>query len=179
VKLKFQHLKSVRVNYYEMDIELLFSRNPFVQQFSGEFSFIRPNETAELKLPEGKPDVEFDLPARFHNSNVLVEITAAGETKRQTYYSHALNVQTIENYGQVSVTHEKTKKPLSKTYVKVYARLGDGSVKFHKDGYTDLRGRFDYASINTGELDNVQRFSILILSEEHGAIVREATPPKR
>ena len=179
VKLKFQNLKSVRVNYYEMDIELLFSRNPFVQQFSGEFSFIRPNETAELKLPEGKPDVEFDLPARFHNSNVLVEITAAGETKRQTYYSHALNVQTIENYGQVSVTHEKSKKPLAKTYVKVYARLGDGSVKFYKDGYTDLRGRFDYASINTGELDNVQRFSILILSEEHGAIVREATPPKR
>ncbi len=179
VKLKFQNLKNVRVNYYEMDIELLFSRNPFVQQFSGEFSFIRPNETAEVKLPEGKPDIEFDLPARFHNSNVMVEITSAGETKRQTYYSHALNVQTIENYGQVSVTHEKSKKPLAKTYVKVYAKLGDGSVKFYKDGYTDIRGRFDYASINTGELDNVQRFSILILSEEHGAIVREAAPPKR
>ena len=179
VKLKFQHLQSVRVNYYEMDIELLFSRNPFVQQFSGEFSFIRPNETAELKLPEGKTDLDFDLPARFHNSNVLVEITAAGETKRQTYYSHALNVQTLENYGQVSVTHEKTKKPLAKIYVKVYAKLGDGNVKFYKDGYTDLRGRFDYASLNTGELDSVQRFSILILSEEHGAIVREAAPPKR
>lgn len=179
VKLKFQNLKSVRVNYYEMDVELLFSRNPFVQQFSNEFSFIRPNETVEIKLPEDKPGVDFDLPARFHNSNVLVEITAAGETKTQTYYSHSLNVQTLENYGQVAVTHETTKKPLPKTYVKVYARMNDGSVKFYKDGYTDVRGRFDYASLNTGELDQAQRFSLLVLSEEHGAIVREVAPPKR
>lgn len=179
VRLKFQNLKTVRVNYYEMDIEMLFSRNPFVQQFSNEFSFIRPNETVELKLPEGKPGLDFDLPAKFHNSNVLVEITSAGETKTQTYYSHSLNVQTVENYGQVSVTHDKTKKPLSKTYVKVYARLSDGQVKFYKDGYTDVRGRFDYASLNTGELDTVQRFSLLVLSEEHGAVVREVVPPKR
>ena len=31
VKINYQNLKSVQVNYYQMDIELLFSRNPFVQ----------------------------------------------------------------------------------------------------------------------------------------------------
>jgi hypothetical protein len=63
--------------------------------------------------------------------------------------------------------------------VKVYAQLQDDSVKFYKDGYTDLRGRFDYTSLGTNELDFVKKFSLLVLSERHGAVVREASPPKR
>ena len=57
----------------------------------------------------------------------------------------------LENYGQVRATESGTSKPLPKVYVKVYARLADGSVKFHKDGYTDQRGKFDYASVSTPE----------------------------
>ena len=64
-------------------------------------------------------------------------------------------------------------------YVKVYARMNDGEIRFYKDGYTDLRGRFDYTSLNTNELDSVARFALLILSENDGAVVREADPPKR
>ena len=63
--------------------------------------------------------------------------------------------------------------------MKVYAQMQDGEVKFYKDGYTDLRGRFDYASLNTNELDNVKKFSLLVLSDENGAVVREANPPTR
>jgi len=63
--------------------------------------------------------------------------------------------------------------------VKVYARMKDGTVKFFKDGYTDLRGRFDYVSLNTNEIADVDRLSILMLSKEHGAVIREAAPPKR
>ena len=33
----------------------------------------------------------------------------------------------------------------------MYARLNNGTVRFFKDGYTDLRGRFDYASLNAPE----------------------------
>jgi hypothetical protein len=179
VRIDFQNLKSVRVNYYEMDIELLFSRNPFVQQFSGEFSYIRPNQTAEVKLPKSGSSFEFDLPKEFHSSNVLVEVTGGGQTKTQTYYSHSLSLQVVENYGQVRVTRDGSGQPLPRVYVKVYAMRGDGQIKFYKDGYTDLRGRFDYTSLNTNELDFVKRFSILILSDEHGAIVREAAPPKQ
>ncbi|MCI5223297.1 MAG: hypothetical protein D3924_11635, partial [Candidatus Electrothrix sp. AR4] len=72
-------------------------------------------------------------------------------------------------------------KPLSKVYVKVYARSGSGKGKavFYKDGYTDLRGRFDYTSLNSDQLDSVSRFAVLILSEEHGALVREVGVPQR
>ena len=99
--------------------------------------------------------------------------------KSKAYYANSLNAQVIENYGQVKVTHQTTTKPLPGVYVKVYARMRTGGVKFYKDGYTDLRGRFDYTSLNTNELDNVQRFSLLVLSAKDGAVVREAAPPKR
>ena len=55
----------------------------------------------------------------------------------------------------------------------------DGSVRFHKDGYTDLRGKFDYASLSTSDLDGTTRFSVLIMSDQHGATVKEVQPPKR
>ena len=63
--------------------------------------------------------------------------------------------------------------------MKVYAKNKDGSIAFYKDGYTDLRGKLDYASLSTNEIDNVQKFSILVLSESDGAMVREAAPPKQ
>ena len=39
--------------------------------------------------------------------------------------------------------------------------------------------RFDYSSLNTNDLDAVAKFSVLVMSEEHGAIVKEANPPKQ
>jgi hypothetical protein len=48
-----------------------------------------------------------------------------------------------------------------------------------KDGYTDLRGRFDYVSLNSNELENTRRLAVLVLSDAFGAVVREAPPPKQ
>lgn len=179
IAMNFQNLKVVRVNFYEMDVELLFSRNPFVQQFRGQFGAIRPNMSIDVALPEKGSTHTIPLPAVFTNKNVLVEVVGAGETRTQAYYSNSLAVQVVENYGQVKVTHQKTNEPAAKVYVKVYAQTGNGQVKFYKDGYTDLRGRFDYASLNTNDLDVATKFSILMLSDEYGATVREALPPKR
>jgi hypothetical protein len=110
----------------------------------------------------------------------------------------------VENYGRLEVRDQAADKPVAKAYVKVYARLTGGTVRFFKDGYTDLRGKFDYASLNSSEslrpvplareaagsgenmsyqmlkpeeLNSVEKLSILILSEAHGAAVREVKPP--
>jgi hypothetical protein len=179
VRINYQNLDHVRVNYYLMDIELLFSRNPFVQQFSGQFSFIRPNHTQDVELPVGQSSFVFELPDVLDNKNVLVEITAGGLTRNAAYYSNSMAVQLVENYGQLRVTDAQSGKSLPTVYVKVYARMKDGNVRFFKDGYTDLRGRFDYTSLSTNELDAVEKFSLLILSDQQGAVVREAQPPKR
>ncbi len=128
VALNYQNVPEAQVNYYLMDVELLFSRNPFVQAQTGQFAYIRPNETAMLKLDPAKTALAFDLPEKFHNSNVMVEIIAGGVAKAQAYYANALALQVIETYGQVKITNEKTAKPLPKVYVKVYARMKDGQT---------------------------------------------------
>ena len=61
----------------------------------------------------------------------------------------------------------------------VYAKPVDGTVKFHIDGYSDLRGRFDYASVNSPERQAIQKLSVLILSEDRGAVIREVAPPQQ
>ena len=83
----------------------------------------------------------------------------------------------IQRYGQLRVTETKDNKTVPKTYVKVYARGTDGQTRFHKDGYTDLRGRFDYVTQSNNPLDNVAEYSILVLSPEYGAVVKKAMPP--
>ena len=178
INLNYQNLSSVKVNYYLMDVELLFSRNPFVQQSGNQFAFIKPNSTRILDLPRGQAKFSLDLPEEFSKKNVLVEISAGAKTIALPYYANAMSVQVIETYGQVKVVDGINSKPLSKVYVKVYSKTAQG-VKFHKDGYTDVRGRFDYATVSTPEKSPIEKFSILILSEQNGALIREANPPQQ
>ncbi len=178
VTLNYQNLSEVKVNYYLMDIELLFSRKPFVQGTSQQFSYVQPNHSQRVELDEEANTHTFELPERFHSANVLVEVQAGALSASETCFANSMRVQIVENYGQLKVASAKTGKPLSKVYVKVYARTPRGE-KFFKDGYTDLRGRFDYTSLSSDEIEGVSRFAILVLSEEHGAVVREASPPQR
>ncbi|MCX7004810.1 MAG: hypothetical protein NTV22_16265 [bacterium] len=179
VTLDYRNLDACRVNYYPMDIELLFSRSPFVRQQGGQFAYVTPQYSVELPLATNLPRVSFDVPEQFRTSNVMLEIAAGPLARTQVYYANALEVQLLENYGMLQVTRRATHAPLPAVYVKVYARMTDGSITFYKDGYTDLRGKFDYASLSTDELDRVERFALLIMSDDCGALIREAAPPKR
>jgi len=68
-------------------------------------------------------------------------------------------------------------KPLSLVYVKCFAKDNNNNVSFYRDGYTDLRGRFDYALSSASDVDNISRFSVLVISEEYGASILEAGKP--
>ncbi len=177
VTLNYRNLSEVTVNYYPMDLEFLFSANPFVTQDTSRFRMIRPNKSGKVMLPAGEQHV-FALPAEYQSANVLVEITGGGLTKAEAAYANELDVQVSEGFGRLQVTHAGDKKPLSKVYVKVFADV-NGTPTFYKDGYTDLRGKFDYASLSTSDLDGTTRFSVLIMSDQHGATVKEVQPPKR
>ncbi len=179
ITLNYQNLDSATVNFYMMDIELMFSRQPFVKDRGGQFAYIQPNHVRQVKLPAGKAALTVPLPKELHNRNVMVEVVAGGKTRAEAYYSHSLVVQMMENYGQLRVTTQEGGRPVPAAYVKVYARLKNGAMAFYKDGYTDLRGRFDYTSLNTDGLDAVDKFSVLVLTDKHGSTVKEAAPPKR
>jgi hypothetical protein len=203
--LNWRNLPEVTVAFYLMDPELMFSSNPFVAQDANRISIVKPSKALRQQLPADQNTIEIPLPPEYERANVLVEVVGAGQRKAQAYHANNLRVEVAENYGQLDLRDATTGKSLSKAYVKVYARLKNGQTRFYKDGYTDLRGRFDYASLNSsaneggpivplqrsegagdgfdqqmiapGELSQVERLSFLILSTTHGALLREAAPP--
>jgi hypothetical protein len=186
--LTWQNVEEAQVNFYLMDVELLFSRSPFVAgsggmsaatMNSGPFASIKPNAAQTVKLPADKKELALPIPAELIRRNLLIEVSAAGKTRSQPYLANAMNVKLQENYGQLRVAEAADGKPLPKLYVKVYALLADGQVKFHKDGYTDHRGRFDYATVSTPEKQPIARFAVLVLSDERGAAIRDVAPPQQ
>ena len=69
-------------------------------------------------------------------------------------------------------------KQIPKVYIKCFCETNSGIIKFYKDGFTDLRGKFDYISLNTDLINEVKKFSILIVSKEYGNIIVSCNPPK-
>ena len=203
IALTWKNLPEVTVNYYLMDPEFLFSSNPFVSEDPGRFSIVKPAKTEVHRLPAEDSAAELHLPAEFAKSNVLIEVLGAGQRRAQAYHANTLKLTVAENYGRLEIRDQAGNKPVARAYVKVYARLRSGQVRFFKDGYSDLRGKFDYASLNAaedavssgtvsessnpgtldyqmlrpGELGSVEKLAILVLSDAHGAVVREVKPP--
>ena len=68
--------------------------------------------------------------------------------------------------------------PLPSVYVKCFCETNNGDIKFYKDGFTDLRGKFDYVSLNNDLVNEVKKFSILMVSKEYGSIIVSCNPPK-
>jgi hypothetical protein len=167
------------VNYYLMDIELLFSRSPFVTDYSRQLAYVRPNRSDTVELDAGVLTSTIEIPEPLRGRNVLIEVEGAGVSASKLRLSGSLDVRLSASYGQLQVAQVANQRVLPKVYVKVYAQHDDGSVHFFKDGYTDLRGRFDYASISTDDFDRASRLALLVLSEEHGAIVLDVATPKR
>jgi hypothetical protein len=172
-----QHVKSLELRFFEMDVELLFSRQPFVQSDVSRFSFIEPGHR-ELLADLG-PEHRIAWPQALRGKNVVVEGVAGGMRKAKVHYANDLTTSLANQVGQVRVQRASDRVALPSTYVKVYARKRGGHVEFYKDGYTDLRGWFDYASLSTTDLDHVERFAILVCSDKAGASILEASPPVR
>jgi hypothetical protein len=179
IQLAGQNVRDCTLNFYRMDTELLFSRSPFVRDFAGQFSYARQNRTITVELPRDHKALILNVPSDLQNENLMIEAVAGGIRSTATYTANRMDVQVIENYGQVQVAEEGSGKRLAKVYVKVYARRSGGAAVFYKDGYTDLRGLFDYASLTSEEIAAVERFAILVISDTHGAVIREVAPPKR
>ena len=179
LSIEYRNLADLKVNYYLMDIELLFSRNPFVARSGDSVPVIEPNLSEQFALENAIGSRRLDLPAQLKNRNLLVEVTSRGISRSTVVTANSLAVTVVEPFGRVQVLSAQGRSPLERAYVKVYARHKDGSIKFYKDGYTDLRGQFDYATLSTSALDTVDRFAILVLHESQGAVVREAATPTR
>jgi len=177
--ISYEDFSQCKVQYYQMDIELLFSTSPFVQQNLGNFSYIMPNLSATIDLPRDSEMHRMELPKECQNCNVMIQFTAGTVTKVKPHFSHNLFTKVVQKLGFIKVCSKNTGKPLSKTYIKVFAKLADGSIVFYKDGYTDLRGKFNYIALSSDASSFVEKFSILVMSESSGTTIIEAYAPNK
>ncbi|MFN3191864.1 MAG: hypothetical protein ACE361_15235 [Aureliella sp.] len=177
LRLRYANLDSLSLRFFQMDIELLFSRTPFAVQTRNQRPLIRPNEERQIALSGAIGELQLQIPETMKGKNVLVEVAGAGVSDTSLFTAGELEVDVLEGMGQLRVAVEQGRAGVAGAYVKVYAEHSDGKVRFFKDGYTDLRGRFDYATLSTNELDSVKRFAILVLDAERGAVVEEVKPP--
>ena len=67
--------------------------------------------------------------------------------------------------------------PSRNAYVKVYIKLKSGVIEFYKDGYTDRRGKFDYVSLNTGQMQHAADIALLVCGADGDCNVTRASPP--
>jgi hypothetical protein len=142
---------------------------------------IEPNRTQ--KFPVAKAGAweksEWKIPDDLKNRNMILEVVSGGITRSLPVYSNSLNVNLTAPLGRLQVLSAANKHPLEGAYIKVYAKHNDGSVRFYKDGYSDLRGIFDYATLSTEDWSTVSRFAILVIHPELGAWIQEAEPVAR
>ena len=114
---------------------------------------------------------------------MFIEVSSQGKKCFEMSFSNNLNVTISENIGEIKVV-DKEHKPLQKViklmkqvYVKCFVRMNNKTVKFFKDGYTDLRGRFNFLGLNTNNLRNLERFAIFVLHPELGSVIKDCNPP--
>jgi hypothetical protein len=179
LRLDHKNLAGCELRFYPIDVEFAFSSRPFADTDRGGAAYVQPVLVQQATFAKDAVTTTLELPPRFHQQNVRIEVAAAGIRRAQSYFANALAVRFLDAYGQVVVTEPDTNQPLPKTYVKVFARLANGEVRFHKDGYTDLRGRFDYASLSDDPNAGATRYAVLVLHEQRGAVIRELDPPTR
>lgn len=144
-----------------------------------DFSYVIPNEMTVYPLETDSKEKSLKIPIaqEYANKNIYIEVSSGKTKAYKNYYSSLLKCSITESIGEVKVLSPDL-KPMPKVYVKCFAELTSGSIEFYKDGYTDLRGRFNYVSLNSDLISQVRKFSLLIVCDQYGSITRESKPPK-
>ncbi|KAG2180258.1 hypothetical protein INT43_004047 [Umbelopsis isabellina] len=168
-------LNTINLKIYALNIEMLFSTNPFISKnSSGNYSVVAANYEKDYDVnqcPKASVSSEFrsrvasddfeiiggiqdhtnniklDIPVELQYKNILVEVQGGGLIQSTAHFSNALNVRAVESSGLIRVMSSKSGKPNAGAYVKVYVKLYSGKVHFWKDGYTAINGVFDYVSV--------------------------------
>ncbi len=178
VQITAAGLAEVELSYRPMDLELVFSRTPFLEVASDAFRSVRPAQTERVALNRDGT-ASRALPPELRGRDVFVEVRGGGFVRSVTHVSSGLRVRSFEALGQLEVRDAATGAPVSAAYVKVYKRTAGGKVSFHKDGYTDLRGRFDYVAVSGASDRGVERFALFVQHAALGAETLQVAPPPR
>lgn len=171
------NIDEINIKFYLIDLEIVFSICPSLKSSTNDFSFVKPNFTHKINIsnPNGETITTFEIPEDYAKKNIFVEVSAGSLKKFETFFSANLNVLINENVGELRVFNSKL-KPVLKAYVKCFASI-QGKNVFYKDGYTDLRGQFNYLQLNTDQLQQAEKFFIFVGDDDNGSVVKEVKAP--
>ena len=131
-----------------MDIEFLFSANPFVAgggQEQQQFSFVRPNHVLKVLANDsvelvGDADLTHEIiiqpppEVQACGRDYIVEITSRGLRATVPVFRSRMKVNITETTGRLRVTLGG--RSAARCYVKVYWEdKHTSAVRFYKDGY--------------------------------------------
>ena len=172
-KLVIRHraLERATLRLFSVDLEVLFSKDPFLKARgtttpnppSGLTTCSKCRWSRRLRKP---PSI---FPQSLRQGNVLVSAESGNTKLLKVLDSRAMELRHLPLERTLQVLDAATGKPLVKTYIKVYAEKRNGEVVFHKDGYTDLRGKFDYLSHTGSDPSKIKRVALLVSHPEKGA----------
>jgi hypothetical protein len=167
LQVKHHRLDKTLLQLFSVDLEVMFSKDPFLSGDGAALPAIRANESREVALQDEQTDVE--LPEAFRHGNVLVAAQSDKTKVLRVLDSRALETVRQPLDRTIQVFDSTSRLPLPQTYVKVYVQGPDGEAIFHKDGYTDLRGKFDYLSHTGSDLGEIRKVAVFVSHPEKGA----------
>jgi hypothetical protein len=168
LRVEHRRMKAVTLKFFSVDLEVMFTKEPFLAGGGSDAPGIQPNGVLEVELDVAKEFTLVPLPEAFRKGSVLVEAEGDGVSRLRVLDSRAMELVRNPALRRVQVFDGEHRTPIGRCYVKVFVEGMDGTVRFHKDGYTDLRGMFDYGS-STGDAGrNFRRFSIFVSHPEMG-----------
>ena len=176
IVMDYLNIDKVDIKYYVIDPELMFSKSPFISQSTEEFAYIKALHVDNYLLDKDMKSLTVEINEEYASKNLVIEIVGGGKQVFLSYFSTELKVIINDAFGELKVT-DKDGRALSSVYVKAYARHHGGEVKFYRDGYTDIRGKIEYAQSSSGKLGSIDKFSVFIMSDELGSLTRECNPP--
>lgn len=164
-------MKNIVVSFFDIDQEILFSKNPFQEIKVSQLRYIKPFTSISMAVDQNAINSSLDIPADLLNKNLIIEVSNKPEgslTETKQYFASKIKTKLIEKYGHIIIfkpsENPKDRTPLPKTYIKVYSQLSSNSekVEFFKDGYTDLAGRFNYAQVSGKDVHDIKKFAVFI-----------------
>jgi hypothetical protein len=167
--IRHRSLERTTLRLFSVDLEVLFSKDPFLKGDAGTEPAIRPNHLLEVQLQPDVNETSIELPENLRQGSLLASAESGNTRLLRVLDSRAIDLRLFPNTRTLRVTGTATGKPLPKTYIKVYAEKQNGEVVYHKDGYTDLRGSFDYLSHTGVDVSEIKRVAIFANHPEKGA----------
>ncbi|KAF9956207.1 hypothetical protein BGZ72_002927 [Mortierella alpina] len=187
------------------------------ESVSTSYRLVKPNGVDRHVVEQhrgagGSKDELLNVPVlpQYRNTNVMISLSTVPPASTRTwraYYSQTILVQCQEFSGVIKVvtktenqsrgqdkssSNQHASRPIRGAYTKVYAELKTGGTTFWKDGYTDLVGRFAYATVSSsvaaepsafgqksskGGLEDVKRFVVFVDGGKEGCTVKTLPVP--